>query len=315
MVIFAAISYIRNWRCARIRLPIRGGAAAPGAQHRRRSLRARTNLRVFVRRIEFALAVALTATVSASGAAAAERGIMDYKIYFGGISLAALEIDVERTDREYRIFSRMRTLELINQLFPWTIKGYSRGRFAGGEVRPEAAGHSSNWRGNQRYMDVRYDRGRPAVTRKVPAAEKDERVPVTEAEIQNTLDLSSAIISMSIASRTARGCTGHVPVFDGRRRYDMVAERIGVEAMRWYGRPGHEPRAVKCRVTVVRRSGHRNASQNSDTAKINRTGTVWFTPGGDGVPPAPMRIEVETRWGLVIAHLTRVRKAPAKLLH
>jgi hypothetical protein len=72
---------------------------------------------------------------------------------------------------------------------------------------------------------------------------------------------------------------------------------------------------VKCRVTVVRRSGHRNASQNSDTAKINRTGTVWFTPGGDGVPPAPMRIEVETRWGLVIAHLTRVRKAPAKLLH
>jgi len=28
-----------------------------------------------------------------------------------------------------------------------------------------------------------------------------------------------------------------------------------------------------------------------------------------------MRIEVETRWGLVIAHLTRVRKAPAKLLH
>ena len=38
---------------------------------------------------------------------------------------------------------------------------YSRGRFAGAEVLPEAAGYASNWRGNQRYLDVRYDRGTP----------------------------------------------------------------------------------------------------------------------------------------------------------
>jgi len=218
------------------------------------------------------LTTAVAIAIFAAGAAKAERGIMDYKIFFGGFAVAALEIDIERTAAEYRIFSRMQTLGLINQLFPWTMKGYSRGRFVGGDVRPEAAGHTGNWRGNQRYLDVRYDRGRPTVTRKAPSIEKHERVLVTEAEIQNTLDLSSAIISMSIASHTAQGCTGHAPVFDGRRRYDMVAERIGVEAKRYYGRPGHEPRAVKCRVTVVRRSGHRTVSQDSDTAKIKRTG-------------------------------------------
>lgn len=29
------------------------------------------------------------------------------------------------------------------------------------------------------------------------------------------------------------------------------------------------------------------------------------------MPPVPVRIEVETKWGLVIAHLLRVRPAPA----
>jgi hypothetical protein len=262
-----------------------------------------------------AVAVPVAIAISASGAAKAERGIMDYKIYFGGISVVALEIDVERTGRAYQVFSKMRTLGLIHQFFPWTMTGYSRGRFVDGEVQPQSVGHTSNWRGNQRLMEVRYDRGRPMVTRRVPQTDKHERVPVADADIVNTLDLSSAIIAMSLASQTAEACTGHMPVFDGRRRYDMVAQRVGIEAVRRYGRSDVEPNALKCRVTVVRRSGHRKVAANSDAEKINRTGTVWFAPGGDGVPPAPMRIEVETPWGLVIAHLTGVRSAPGKLLN
>ena len=313
MVLLATVPYIQNMRCARVGISIRSGTDVRQLQTWRRSLRARFDVSEFVQRIKFALVVAIA--ISASGAARAERGILDYKIYFGGISVVTLEIDLERTAEEYRIFSKMRTLGVIDQLFPWKMNGYSRGRFAGGEVRPEAVGYSSNWRGRQRSLEVRYDNRRPTVTRVVPKPNEEKRVPVSEADIRGSIDVSSAVMSLSLAAQTARGCTGHVPVFDGRRRYDMVAERIGVEAMRWYGRPGYEPRAVKCRVTIVRRSGFKRVSNNDESAKVKRSGTVWFAPGGNGVPPAPMRIEVETRWGLVIAHLTRVRQAPAKLLH
>ncbi len=255
------------------------------------------------------LAVAIA--VCASGATAADRGILDYKVYFGGFAAVALEIDLARTAEEYRILTKVRTLGVIDKLFPWTMRAYSRGRLAGRELRPEAAGQTSAWRGRERIIDVRYDDGRPIVARVVPTPDRDERVPVSDEDVRGTVDLASALLSLSLAAEAGRGCTGRVPVFDGRRRYDLIAERIGVEQIRRFGRAGYEPRALKCRVTMVRRSGFRKITNHDELDTDRHSGTVWFAPPGAGMPPVPMRIEVETRWALVIAHLMRVRRAPA----
>ncbi len=266
-------------------------------------------MRVSIRRANVALAVAIA--VWTSGATAAERGILEYKVYFGGFAAVALEIDLARTAEEYRILTKVRTLGLIDKFFPWTMRAYSRGRLAGREPRPEAAGQTSAWSGRERIMDVRYADGRPIVARVVPTPDQDEREPVSDEDVRGTVDLASAILSLSLGAEAGRGCTGRVPVFDGRRRYDLIAERIGVERIRRFGRAGYEPNALKCRVTVERISGFKKHSDHDESDTHRRSGTVWFAPSGAGLPHAPMRIEVDTPWGMVIAHLLRVRRVPA----
>ncbi len=265
------------------------------------------------------LALAGVIAGAASGASAAERGVIDYKVYFGGFAAIALEIDLARTARHYRISTTVRTLGVIDMLFPWTMRAYSRGRLEGAELRPEAAGHTSAWRGQQRIVEILYRDGRATVERVVPAPDRDERAPVPDEDVGGTIDLAGAVLSMSLAIEAGHGCAGRVRVFDGRRRYDLVAERIGIEAVRRFGRAGYVPRALKCRVTMERRSGFRKSGDygksdmdgrdGSDADR--RAGTVWFAPPGAGMPPVPVSIEVETKWGLVIAHLLRARPAPA----
>ncbi len=263
-------------------------------------------------RMTFALAVAAWASgaVWASGATAAERGILDYKVYFGGFAVVVLEFDLARTAQDYRIMTKVRTIGLVDKLFPWTLSAYSRGRTAGAEIRPEATGQTSAWRGRERLIDVRYDDGRPIVARMVPTPDQDEREPVSDDDIRGTIDPASAVLSMSLAAEAGRGCTGRLAVFDGRRRYDLIAERIGVEQIHRFGRAGRALRALKCRVTMVRRAGFRKITNHDVSEPDRRSGTVWLAAVDAAMPPVPVRIEVDTRWGLMIAHLTGVRRAP-----
>lgn len=261
-------------------------------------------------------ALAAAIAFCAWGAAAAERGapnfaersVLDYKIYFGGFAAVALEIDLARTGQDYRISARLRTLGVIDRFFPWTMRAYSRGRIAGAEPRPAAAGQASDWRGRKRLVDIRYDGGRPIVERLAPT-DRDDRTPVSEDDMRGTVDLASAVLSLTLDAEAGNGCARVVPVFDGRRRYDLIAERIGVEPIRKVGRAGHYPRALKCRVSMVRRSGFKKTASHDLSEPDRRSATLWLARAGAGMPPVPVRVEVETRWGLVIGHLMRVRPA------
>ncbi len=260
--------------------------------------------------IKAVLTLAAAIAIATPAAATAGRGVLYYKVYFGGFAAASLEIDRERTANDYRITTKLRTLGVIDQLFPWTLRSYSRGRLAGAEPRPAAAGQNSDWRGRVRRVDIRYADGRPIVERLAPAAEPDDRTPVADDDLRGTVDLAGAILALSLDAEEGRECARLVPVFDGRRRYDLIAERIGVETIRRFGRPGLEPRALKCRVSMVRHAGFRRIGRRGGSDAKRRSATVWLAPTGAGMPPLPMRVEIDTRWGLIIAHLMRVRRVP-----
>jgi hypothetical protein len=261
--------------------------------------------------IKALLTLAAAMAIATPAAATTGRGVLYYKVYFGGFAAAALEIDLQRSADDYRITTKMRTLGVIDQLFPWTLRSYSRGRLAGAEPRPTAAGQTSDWRGRVRRVDMRYADGRPIVERLAPVAERDDRTPIADEDLRGTVDLAGAILALSLDAEAGRECARLVPVFDGRRRYDLIAERVGVETIRRFGRPGLEPRALKCRLSMVRRAGYRRIGKRGGSDAKRRSTTIWLAPAGAGMPPLPMRVEIDTRWGLIIAHLLRVRGVPS----
>jgi Protein of unknown function (DUF3108) len=94
-----------------------------------------------------------------------------------------------------------------------------------------------------------------------PAPPKQERVPVTDADRQGVLDPLSAglvIISGSDDLLTPQACERRIPVFDGRRRFDVTLSFKRKDTVKVTG--GYQGPAIVCAIQLVPISGHRVAS-------------------------------------------------------
>ena len=60
---------------------------------------------------------------------------------------------------------------------------------------------------------------------------------------------------------------------------------------------------------MVRRAGFQKISNRDEPDTDRYSSTVWLAPVDAGMPFVPVRIEVDSRWGMMIDHLTRVRRA------
>lgn len=87
---------------------------------------------------------------------------------------------------------------------------------------------------------------------------QEQRVPVTDADRRGVLDPLSAgmvIIADSDNVLKPQSCQGRIPVFDGRRRYDVVLNFKRMDTVKAEG--GYQAQGIVCSVRVVPIAGHR----------------------------------------------------------
>lgn len=230
---------------------------------------------------------------------------LGYRVYFGGFEVLKLTVDLMIAPDAYAMEMKFRTLGLIGRMFPWTMKAYSRGALAGDDIRPRAAGQRNTWRDRARWVDLRYPAGLPVVADAKPPAAADGSDKVPADALAGTIDLASAILKLSRKMAAGRGCDGKIPVFDGRRRYDLVLERIGESRIRRNGYSAYQGKAVNCSAVMDRLAGFKRRKSYGGWGEDGRTASVWMGRPFAGAPPVPVRLEIETRWGNVMAHLAR----------
>ncbi len=257
--------------------------------------------------IALGLAAALWAQPAPSRAEppAARDLALAYRIYFGGFEVLKLTVDLMIAPETYAMELNFRTLGLIGRMFPWTMKAYSRGVLAGEEIRPHAAGQRNTWRDRARWVDLRYPDGLPVVTDAKPAAATDGSDKVPAHALVGTIDLASAIVKLSRKMAAGRGCDGKIAVFDGRRRYDLVFERLGETRIRRSGYTVFQGKAVNCSAAMDRLAGFKRRKSYGGWGENGRTASVWMARPFADAPPVPVRIEIETRWGDLMVHLVR----------
>jgi len=242
---------------------------------------------------------------SFAGNAHARDVALGYRIYYGGFEVMGLGVDLALSPSRYALQMKFHTLGLIGRMFPWKMRAYSRGRMVGANVRPLAAGQRNAWRGRERWVDIRFDDGRPVVT---DARPKSEGTDAPGKDLRGTVDLASAILVIARATDRDRACAGRVKVFDGRRRYDLVLEKLGEEKLRKNGYSIYQGPTVTCRAEMDRLGGFKRRKSYGGWGRADRAARVWLGRVMDRVPRVPVRIEIDTRWGAVIAHLARVNE-------
>ena len=174
----------------------------------------------------------VVALLLANSAAVAEQKAveLDYQIWTGGLQAMNLETKMFRGQERYQVDVTVESVGMLGRFFPFKLSARSQGMSQFGnlnELQPDQYDVRSTWRDQDRLVAISYEDATKPKIEVLPPAEDDDRDPVPMEQIVGTVDPVSAALAL-IEQTAAQGrCQGEVPVFDGRRRYNMVVRHIG----------------------------------------------------------------------------------------
>lgn len=266
---------------------------------------------------------ALVALAAASGPALADDPPpkpsvgLDYKIFIGGLEALAASVTIAADPNRYDVEIKARTAGAIGKLFPWLIDIGSKGNVAGGTLQPVEHAQTSNFQGKQRSVILDYDgHGGFLARRVVPDAHEDQRDEVPPEQTRDTLDIVSAVLAGLRNVDKTGSCNSRVPVFDGRRRFDLVYSDDGHETLDGGSAATFSGDAVKCAVRVEpvagfwkknqRRFWSRRVNGQDEVVPIE----VYVARVGAADMEVPVRVESTSPFGPLVLNLQGIRDSP-----
>jgi hypothetical protein len=230
---------------------------------------------------------------------------LDYDIYAGGLFLVSGEMKLDLDRDRYSAGVEARGGRLVDLLSRWSYKASADGRVENGvQVSPEEFRSFRSQRKRKRALNMDYDKaGNVTVTAEPPQSELSANAVAPEFR-PNTLDPVSALVGVIAAGNTS-GCAGTFPVFDGRRRYDVIVTSNGTETLRKSSRNMHAGEAEKCTILLRPVAGFERDRDEQDFFRYgtDRRATAWFARPLAGGPPVPVRIQVDLEWVSVVMNL------------
>ena len=223
---------------------------------------------------------------------------LHYSIHLGGFSVGSVELDAELTRDGYLLRSVTRTDGLIDMVVGFLSHAESRGAIASRQIRPIEHRADNIWMGEDRFVRNAYDADRvTAVISPLPA--DDDRPPVPGSATAGTLDPLSASLRASYLAGAERPCARSVPVFDGRRRYDLNFAHVA--SNRPAGLGGGRP-SQHCQVSLERIVGFSRKPWLTPVKGVE-IADIWFKPLVADLPLIPVRLTADTGVGEAIVQL------------
>ena len=251
------------------------------------------------RRLPLALAFAALPFLghAGSGDAASLRG--EYSLSLRGIPIGSARLEAEVADGRYSVEFAGRVKGLVRLFTDGEASVRAEGAEADGALQPVA--YSQYWVEDDDDETIRVAfSGRAASDISVePPVKRPERyVPVEAEHKTGVLDPASAFVWSAPGGATPDICDRTLPLFDGRRRFDLALSYSRTETFE--GRDGsYSGPAVVCAIRYRPIAGHRANRKQVRELAANDDMEVWMAPAGDGMV-APVRIRIGTKYGRVV---------------
>jgi Protein of unknown function (DUF3108) len=241
--------------------------------------------------------------------------LTNYDIYVGGIHLVAAQIWFEEQGSTYHTVVKASTYGFIGKLVPWHTFLEAHGRIVGDRFKPEAFYTRDEWAKKPKITKLTFTAKGDVVPEFDPPNTDKNREIVTPEQRLNSLDPISALLQMLGHVAVENSCSIPVPVFDGKRRFDITGRDEG------YGMAGDEDyetysgKARLCGGDFKMISGewkdgeHAHFWQKTETESGRDPFHIWLAAPAKNMPEIPVRLETSSVAGLVIIHLTSWRYA------
>jgi hypothetical protein len=233
-----------------------------------------------------------------------------YDVYVGGIHLIAAKIWFEEVGSAYRSVVKAETTGLVGHFFPWNTILDSKGTIEGDTFKPQDFFTRDDWANKPKITRLHFD-GKGGVTPGFdpPNTDKD-REEVTDAQRLNSLDPVTAGLQMLGHIAVQKSCAIPVPIFDGKRRFDIIGRDGAIEDVSDDDYGVYTGKARTCHADFKMISGewkdreHAKFWQKTETEPGREPFHIWLASVAPGLPEIPVRMESGSIAGLVIVHLT-----------
>ncbi|QJE72120.1 DUF3108 domain-containing protein [Aerophototrophica crusticola] len=238
-----------------------------------------------------------------------------YDVYVGGLKLGRMTLQTQVQGDAYTLAVGARPGDLLARLINWSYVAEAGGRFGGpAGVQPQRFHSERTLRGKSHTQDMAYAPDGTVTTSHVPAQSAEDEAAVPPDQRAGTVDLLSAAAAISRAVEAKDGrCEVRVPVYDGRRRYDVEARPLKPRSIEKSDYTAYEGQAIGCRVLVHPVAGFRQAKRNEQNFWTiapdgkPRGFDLWLGRPAPGDPLVPVRLEAkELFYADVIGHLAAV---------
>ena len=230
---------------------------------------------------------------------------MTYEVYFGGFHIASAKAALDRSTGGYTLTADAYSRGMLDFFFSWRGETKTAGRFVDGAAVPTTHENFGDWNGSTRTVAVSYTPdGGVADVLVEPPADPEEVNALPENAEDGTVDPLSVVAQLSEAMTLGSACAGEFKVFDGRRRYDLTVTDMGSSVFEPNDFSVFDGEAKACGIDFTLLGGDRK--EKSKYAKTARNRVVYVGRPLAEAPAIPVRLKIETAYGMLMAHLTAV---------
>ncbi|MDP2206354.1 MAG: DUF3108 domain-containing protein [Alphaproteobacteria bacterium] len=237
---------------------------------------------------------------------------LNYDVYAGGFKALAATLEMDLDPKAYDMSLKAKTQGTIGSLFPWEASYATSGRATDGAPVPTLHTSRSSWKKDEKVTEMQFSpKGDVLKTttheNNTTKIKKDFEPELT----QNAVDMLTGALQMFQRTGQTSKCEGSFPVFDGKRRFNITLQDDGMETLTKSKYSAYRGDTLRCTLKVEPVAGFKKddakrgwmAVQNHTEAR-KKPPTLWMAQLEEKGPMVPVRMEIASSYGTVVAHLT-----------
>ena len=242
----------------------------------------------------------------ASVGAGSPRLVLSYEAFRVGLHVVDSELDLDLGAGSYELKAKFETIGVARWFVPWRSTSFTQGLITSAGLEPRRHRLEGEWQGSPRRVAIDYTRGDvEARVEPTQAAEMRELVPASLRHA--TVDPASAVLDLLRRVSAGEACDGAYGVFDGRRRFDLVVRDRGQAIASEAQSAVFSGETRECEFVIKPIAGYSKLDSPEDNEwRRTRGGRAWIGRVVPGAPLAPVRIEIDSKWGTTTVTLKQV---------
>lgn len=257
----------------------------------------------------FTIICLLLLSVSAVCAKQPETFKFNYEVYAGGLHGISASLEIKQNSADYHIKTTVKTRGIISWIYPLKATYISFGKINKNELLPEKYESVSKVRSKTKIKTLEYDDKGIITAKIINKNGKINRTEITDRKLaEGAVDFLAVWQEMMLKVKDGKGCSQEVPVFDGKRRFNLNFKSKGESEIAKSKYSFFKGTASEC-LLDVEPTGDRPKNSwfwhRSGKHEKQNPIRIFMASVEKNTPPIPVRIEIDSNgFGSIIAHLS-----------